>query len=174
MLDRWTWHHKGLESFADGHGSAIVTGSLQGVAVKEPEQSVSEMVDGLFCERWPEGYKMATVEVADFVSTRIGRDVDRQYIYRIRTGKVRKVDARILDAIAEFFGKPLDYFSAREAAADINGDDALARAQRETELQLVGLRSREITPEAREELARLIRMARDVIDGDTATSRTAS
>lgn len=142
--------------------------------MKQPEQSVSEMVDGLFCERWPEGYKMATVEVAEFVSGRIGREVDRQYIYRIRTGKVQKVDARILDAIAEFFGKPLNYFSTRRAVTDIDGDDALAQAQRETDLQLVGLRSREITPEAQEELARLIRMARDIIDGDTATSRNAS
>ncbi|MBF6388127.1 hypothetical protein IU444_28785 [Nocardia farcinica] len=139
--------------------------------MRQPEESVPEMVDELFRERWPEGHKMATTEVAEFVSRRTGMDLDRQYIYRIRTGKVRKVDARVLAAIGEFFGKPLDYFSPTR----IEGDDELAQAQRETDLQLVGLRSRdsELTPAARQELARLIRMAREVIDGDALTAKEA-
>lgn len=128
----------------------------------QPELSVSEMVDQLFNERWPTGHKMATVEVAQFVSEATGREVDRQYIYRIRTGKVTKVDAVILDAIAAFFGRPLNYFSRTSATED----DELSAL-------LVTLRSRDnvtpddLTPEAREELARLLRQAREVIDGGT-------
>ncbi|WP_280217875.1 hypothetical protein [Nocardia neocaledoniensis] len=127
------------------------------------------MVDQLFNERWPKGRKMATVEVAQFVSETINRHVDRQYIYRIRTGKVTKVDAVILDAIAKFFGKPLNYFSRPSSNSE---DDDLSAL-------LVTLRSRDhvtpddLTPEAREELARLLRQAREVIDGGTTTSQKA-
>ncbi|MFF5037503.1 hypothetical protein [Nocardia salmonicida] len=134
----------------------------------QPELSVSEMVDQLFNERWPKGHKMATVEVAQFVSETTDRDVDRQYIYRIRTGKVTKVDAVILDAIAKFFGRPLNYFSRTTASED---DDLSAL--------LVTLRSRDnvtpddLTPEAREELARLLRQAREVIDGGTTATQQA-
>ena len=134
----------------------------------QPELSVSEMVDQLFNERWPKGHKMATVEVAQFVSETTDRDVDRQYIYRIRTGKVTKVDAVILDAIAKFFGRPLNYFSRTTASED---DDLSAL--------LVTLRSRDnvtpddLTPEAREELARLLRQAREVIDGGTTAAQQA-
>lgn len=127
--------------------------------------SVPEMVDQLFQERWPKGRKLATVEVAEFVSKTTGRDVDRQYIWRIRTGRVHKVDAVILDAIAQFFNKPLNYFSRVDNSAD---DDVSAL--------LVSLRSRDnvtpddLTPEARDELARLIQQAREVINGGTTTS----
>jgi hypothetical protein len=138
--------------------------------------SLSSMVDELFWERWPEGYKNATVEIAEYVSRTTGLTVDRQVIYRIRTGKVSKVDARIAAAIADFFGKPGDYFSRRTAnkAGRPAADDVLAQAERETDLELVGLRSAsELTDDARAELARLLRQAREVIDGGTSPTEQA-
>lgn len=75
-------------------------------------------------ERWPHGSRSATIEVAAFVARETGRDIDRQYIYRIRADKVKKVDGGVLEAIALFFGKPLGYFSA-------NADDEMAAVLRE-------------------------------------------
>ncbi|WP_306364986.1 helix-turn-helix transcriptional regulator [Nocardia sp. CC227C] len=119
------------------------------------------MVDALFHKRWPEGNKFATVEVAEYVSRRTGHNIDRQYIYRIKTGRVRKVDAQVLDAIAAFFGQPLTYFSEEQAHIE---DAELAAALDAAGMQIVGLRSRELTPIARQELLRLIRMTADVLE----------
>ncbi|MFJ9370546.1 hypothetical protein ACIRRA_39830 [Nocardia sp. NPDC101769] len=128
-------------------------------------RSLADRIDALFAERWPEGSRAATVEVAAFVSQATGRDIDRQYIYRIRAGKVRKVDGRVLEAIAAFFGKPLGYFSA-------NTDDEVAAVLRESRLQLAGLRATsDLTPAAHAELRELMDIARQVLDDEVGPER---
>ncbi|WP_155980911.1 hypothetical protein [Nocardia sp. CNY236] len=124
-------------------------------------RTLANMVDELFVERWPQGNKFATVEVADFVSQRIGRDIDRQYVYRIRTGKVQKVDARILEAIGEFFGKPMTHFSSSSPSTDL--DEELEAVLAEGGFQIVGMRSAALTPAAREEVLRLVKSLADVV-----------
>ncbi|QBS40786.1 hypothetical protein [Nocardia sp. CS682] len=100
--------------------------------------------------------------MAAFVASETGRDIDRQYIYRIRAGKVRKVDGRVLEAIALFFGKPLGYFS-------VNADDEIAAVLRESKLQLAGLRAmRDLTPEAHAELRELVDIAQQVLRDEEA------
>lgn len=126
----------------------------------QDDRSLADKVDALFRECWPEGSRTATIEVAAFVARETGRDIDRQYIYRIRAGKVRKVDGRVLEAIALYFGKPLGYFSA-------NADDEMAAVLRESKLQLAGLRAvGDLTPEAHAELRELMDIARQVLSDD--------
>ena len=124
--------------------------------------SVATRVEELFKTRWPRGNKTSNALVAEFVSRSVGRTIDRQYIYRIRTGRVRKVDVPVLEAIGQFFGKNLDYFSG--VAPD--PDDELQRALQDSGLQIAGLRAKKLTPEARRELARLVREASDIIERD--------
>ncbi|MEV6770289.1 hypothetical protein AB0N05_16865 [Nocardia sp. NPDC051030] len=128
-------------------------------------RSLADKIDALFAERWPAGSRAATVEVAAFVSRVTGRDIDRQYIYRIRAGKVRKVDGAVLEAIAQFFGKPLGYFSA-------TSDDEVAAVLRESRLQLAGLRTMgDLTPEAHTELRGLLDIARQVLNDEVGPER---
>ncbi|MFE3194005.1 hypothetical protein ACFXHA_33725 [Nocardia sp. NPDC059240] len=123
-------------------------------------RSVADKIDALFSERWPGGSRTATGEVALFVAEVTGRDIDRQYIYRIRAGKVRKVDGAVLEAIAQFFGKPLGHFSAAS-------DDEMAAVLRESRLHLAGLRTMgDLTPEAHTELRGLLEIARHVLNDE--------
>ncbi|MFE4460950.1 hypothetical protein ACFROC_26640 [Nocardia tengchongensis] len=127
------------------------------VNVSRDRRPLAAKIDALFTERWPAGNRNATVEVAAFVAQITGRDIDRQYIYRIRSGKVGKVDGAVLEAIAQFFGKPLGYFSA-------TSDDEVAAVLRESRLQLAGLRTMgDLTPEAHAELRGLLDIARKVL-----------
>ncbi|NNH72456.1 hypothetical protein HLB23_21775 [Nocardia uniformis] len=133
--------------------------------MRRDDRTLAEKVDALFLERWPRGSRSATIEVAAFVAGETGRDIDRQYIYRIRAGKVRKVDGRVLEAIALFFGKPFGYFSA-------NTDDEMAAVLRESKLQLAGLRATgDLTPEAHAELRELMDIARQVLRDEEAGRR---
>lgn len=130
--------------------------------MRHDDKSLAEKVDALFQERWPRGSRSATIEVATFVARETGRDIDRQYIYRIRAGKVRKVDGRVLEAIALFFGRPLGYFSA-------NADDEMAAVLRESKLHLAGLRAMgDLTPEAYSELRELVDIAQQVLRDEAA------
>ena len=126
------------------------------------DASVATRVEELFKTRWPRGNKTSNALVAEFVSRAVGRTIDRQYIYRIRTGRVRKVDVPVLEAIGQFFGQSLDYFSG--AAPD--PADELQRALQDSGLQIAGLRAKKLTPEARQELARLVREASDILARD--------
>lgn len=128
------------------------------------QRTVAKMVDELFSRRWPDGYKFATAEVAEYVSASTGRDIDRQYIYRIRTGKVQKVDARVLAAIGAFFGQPPSYFSPVGLETDAELEAALV----EGEIQIAGMRSKDLSPAARQEVLRLVKSLTDVVQKGTA------
>jgi|GEM_PF-4268695 len=121
-------------------------------------------VEELFTDRWPRGNKVANALVADYVSRAVGRPIDRQYIYRIRTGRVRKVDVPVLEAIGRYFDKNLDYFSG-EATPPA---DELDRALAESGMQIAGLRGKKLTEADRLQLARLVREANDLLKRDEA------
>jgi len=122
------------------------------------EAPVAAKVDELFQRRWPDGNPAANAEVARYVTNVVGRTIDRQYVWRIRTGRVRKVDVPVLEAIGAFFGETLAYFSG-QAPADEDLEHLLAA----TGLQISGFRSAGLTAAGRRELQRVLVEANDIM-----------
>lgn len=116
-------------------------------------------------ERWPGGSRTANVELAEAIGRHVGRPVDRQYVWRIRKGRVKKVDSDVRDAICIFFGLPLDYFSTRgdvssassTSAEHVAHGDELRNALRSYGLTIAGLRAADNLSEAgRRDLGRIL------------------
>lgn len=127
--------------------------------VGEPDEApVAAKVDELFQRRWPDGNSAANAEVARYVTQTVGRTIDRQYVWRIRTGRVRKVDVPVLEAIGAFFGESLAYFSGRAPA-----DEDLEQLLEATGLQISGFRSAGLTEAGRRELQRVLAEANEIM-----------
>lgn len=113
--------------------------------------------------KWPGGDRNANGQMAEWVSRQINREVDRQYIWRIRKGRVYKVDADVRDALCSFFDVPNDHFSL--AARRTVGQEVEA-AIAQTGLQVAGLRADELSAEGRSDLARLLREIGQVLESE--------
>jgi hypothetical protein len=93
--------------------------------------------------RWPGGSRTANAEIADWVTAETGRNIDRQFVWRIRKGRVMKVDGAVRDAICSFFG-----------------------VSEETGLQVAGLRADQLSSTGRAELATLLREVSRVLEAE--------
>lgn len=89
-------------------------------------------------------------QIAAAINERTGRDVDRQYVYRIRKELVRKVAPDVRAALADYFDMPADHFEQPAAApAEVDDDTAAFREALVTHgLSLAGLRSKQDLSEA--------------------------
>lgn len=110
--------------------------------------------------RWPGGSRSANADIAAAVSETLGRPVATQYIWRLRTERIRKPDYAILSAIAAYFDVPIEYFDEREYSS---ADPVLSDSMRRHGLAVAGLRSSELSQEAVDELDRLLAQAADVL-----------
>lgn len=108
LMQRFNLSHAGLYKYLAREKARRLNTAFTSEEGGDPVES---RVEALFEARWPGGKRASNAIVAEFVSRAVGRSIDRQYIYRIRTGRVRKVDAPVLEAIGQFFGKGLEYFS---------------------------------------------------------------
>jgi transcriptional regulator with XRE-family HTH domain len=115
----------------------------------------------LCAARWPGGSRNANAEIASAVSTSLGRPVGTQYIWRLRTERIRKPDYAMLSAIASYFEVPVDYFDEADLAG--SPDPVLSESMRRHGLAVAGLRSSELSQEAVEELDRLLGQAAEVL-----------
>lgn len=135
------------------------------------QSPLSSIIDGLFQQRWPDG-TTHDAEVAEFVSNRIGEKVSRIRIYRIRTGRTKSVDGRVMEAIGEFFEKPMSFFSSSESGA--SGEDitsTLANAK----IEIIGMRSNgKFTPELQQEVSRLMAEIAEAVGAGTITAEDKS
>lgn len=122
------------------------------------EAPVASKVDELFQRRWPDGNPAANAEVARYVTKVVGRTIDRQYVWRIRTGRVRKVDVPVLEAIGAYFGQTLAYFSGQAST-----DEDLEQLLTATGLEISGFRSAGLTPAGRRELQRVLLEANEIM-----------
>lgn len=116
------------------------------------------------CEvKWPGGDRSANNQLADYVSGHTGRTIDRQYIWRIRKGRVVKVDADVRDALCAFFKVPPDHFS-RPSRRDLGTE--VQEALERTGLQMAGLRASDLSDGVREDLTRLLNEVGRLIDAE--------
>jgi len=80
----------------------------------------------------------------------IGNKASSAYLWRIRNDKpgAQKPGFEIIEALAEFFGVPTDYFSSnRLMTQEFEQDLELAAALRELGVQRIALRSKELNEE---------------------------
>lgn len=116
------------------------------------------------CEaRWPGGDRYANALMAEWVSEKTQVERDRQYIWRIRKGRVNKVDADVRDALCSFFGVPTDHFS--QAGRRTMGQEVGAVLE-QTGLQVAGLRADELSEAGRNDLARLLREIGQIFESE--------
>ena len=120
-------------------------------------------LNGLCDQRWPGGSKNANTEIAEWVSARTGKDVDRQFIWRIRKGRVLKVEGDVRDAIRSFFGVPRNHF-ARDRDQSLG--DEVESVIEQTQVELAGLRAAELSPAGRSELVRLLRHVSELFEAE--------
>lgn len=114
----------------------------------------------LCAARWPGGSRNANADIATAVSAKLGRPVATQYIWRLRTERIRKPDYSIVNAIAGYFGVPIEHFDESELSSP---DPILSESMRRHGLSVAGLRSSELSPEAVDELERLLGQAAEVL-----------
>lgn len=116
------------------------------------------------CEaRWPGGDRYANALMAEWVSEKTHVERDRQYIWRIRKGRVNKVDADVRDALCSFFGVPTDHFS--QASQRTMGQEVGAVLE-QTGLQVAGLRADELSEAGRNDLARLLQEIGQIFESE--------
>lgn len=114
-------------------------------------------LNALCDQRWPNGSRSANVEIAAAVAEHTGRNIDRQYIYRLRSGVVKTVASDVRDAICLFFEVPLTYFSQAPA------DGTLTEQLTAHGLAVAGLRSTELSDEGARDLARIFEEASEIL-----------
>ena len=139
----WTWHYYRMRTRDEVSEFAIELNKLCAI-------------------RWPGGSRTANAEIADWVTAETGRNIDRQFVWRIRKGRVMKVDGAVRDAICSFFGVSKDHFSSNPRTL---GEEVQAAIE-ETGLQVAGLRADQLSSTGRAELATLLREVSRVLEAE--------
>jgi transcriptional regulator with XRE-family HTH domain len=97
------------------------------------------------------------------VAEGIGNKASSAYLWRIRNDKpgAQKPGFEIIEALAEFFGVPTDYFSSnRPMTQEFEQDLKLAAALRQAGVQRIALRSKDLNEEGRKAVLEVIKHIR--------------
>ncbi len=118
--------------------------------------TIGQKLDSLFrTVRKPDGSEYNNREVADG----IGNIISSAYLWRIRNDKpgAQKPSFEIIDALAEFFGVPTDYFSSNPPIADqFTRELERAAEYRELGLQQIILLARDLNEEGQQAVLAMI------------------
>jgi len=107
----------------------------------------------------PDGSEYNHREVAEG----IGNKASSAYLWRIRNDKpgAQKPGFEIIEALAEFFGVPTDYFSSnRPMTQEFEHDLELAAALRQAGVQRIALRSKDLNEEGKQAVLEVIKHIR--------------
>lgn len=95
-------------------------------------------------------------EVADAIVEAGGPKVSSTYLYMLRTGRRENPSVPLMQALARYFNVPITYFLDDDVAADLAGQLELLAALRDSDVQRLALRSRDLSPESRAALTTMI------------------
>lgn len=95
-------------------------------------------------------------EVADAITEAGGPTVTSTYLYMLRTGRRENPSVPLMQALARFFNVPITFFLDDQVAADLAGQLELLAALRDSDVQRLALRSRDLSPESRAALTTMI------------------
>ena len=120
-------------------------------------------------ERWPGGSRSANVELAEAVSDATGRSIDRQLIWRLRKGHVRKVDSDVRRALCDFFGVAhTELDDGRSNSVPAQSTEELRTQVRDRGLSVAGLRASDLSDQGRRDLERILSEAVEVLERERA------
>lgn len=131
----------------------------------KPKASFADKLDHLFRTVHPAGRREYTYEeVATGVAEHSpsGTTISAQYVWMLRTGKKDNPTKRHIEALAAFFGVPPAYFFDDELSERVDAELEMLSALRDSSVRSLALRSAELSPAAREAIARMIDAARDL------------
>lgn len=103
-------------------------------------------------------------EVAEEI-TRRGHRLSRSYLYALLKGESQPSHA-LVQALADFFGVPLEYFSRSERGRELNRQYDILASLGENNVRQIAYRARQLSPEK-------LRSVLDYIDFEASRSETA-
>ncbi|MBP2477639.1 transcriptional regulator with XRE-family HTH domain [Crossiella equi] len=118
----------------------------------------------------------------DFVArelTEAGTPISSSYLWQLRSNKKRNPGFDHIQAIARWFGVPLDYFTDDRVTAEFNEKFEARRSQQreelkkiteDSEIRLIASRAAELSPEGREQIAKLTLMIHNLERGNRGES----
>ncbi|MGW7411719.1 hypothetical protein [Streptomyces sp. NPDC054863] len=102
------------------------------------DQRLTTLIGTLYPdERKRPGYVKLALEITQTT----GRAISGTYLWELATGKKSNVSLDHLEALAEFFGVPVDYFVNDTVATRVNAQLALASALGDTQVRNLALRA---------------------------------
>jgi len=120
--------------------------------------SIHEKVDLLFkTNPKPDGSEYSYQEVEDGID----HVVSSVAIWKLRTGKIKNPSYRFLEALADFFDVPLEYFSSSEPPSEAYAERLrLAHSLQEAGVSEIALRASELDEAAKKDVLSMIEYAR--------------
>ncbi|MBG0567552.1 helix-turn-helix domain-containing protein [Actinoplanes aureus] len=125
--------------------------------------SLAARLSHLFETIRPEaGKEFSYKHVADAIRHNQGVSISHTYIWSLRTGKQDNPTLKQLEAIAQFFGVPTEYFLSDTRAERVNQQLAVLAAMRDVGVQKVALRASGLSDGALESITKMIEVARSL------------
>jgi transcriptional regulator with XRE-family HTH domain len=100
-----------------------------------------------------------TAAIAKEIRDRTGLRISTGTLHKLRTGQTEVPTGTRLQALAEFFGRPMAFFLDREAS---NDDMQLAVALRDKGVRAIALRSADLSEKSRRAILDMIDRAREI------------
>ncbi|MFI1767639.1 hypothetical protein ACH41H_37120 [Streptomyces sp. NPDC020800] len=111
-------------------------------------------------ERRRPGYAKLAQEIRETT----GRAISGTYLWELATGKKSNVTLDHLEALAEFFGVPTEYFVNDEVADKVDGQLALVSALRDAQVRHLALRAHGLSPASLDALLAMVEEVRRLQD----------
>ncbi|MER7110102.1 helix-turn-helix transcriptional regulator [Streptomyces sp. NPDC000229] len=121
------------------------------------ERKIDERLTTLITAVYPDerrrpGYTKLAQEIREVT----GRAISGTYLWELATGKKSNVTLDHLEALAEFFGVPVEYFVNDGVARKVNAQLALASALGDAQVRNLALRANGLSPASLDALLTMV------------------
>jgi transcriptional regulator with XRE-family HTH domain len=121
--------------------------------------SLAAKLEALIQEHYAGEKVPGTAAIAKEIRDRTGLRISTGTLHKLRTGQTTVPTGSRLQALAEFFGRPMAFFLDREAS---NADMDLAVALRDKGVRAIALRSADLSEKSRKAILDMIDRAREI------------
>ena len=129
------------------------------------ERKIDRRLTALIAALYPdERRRPGYARIAQDIRESTGRAISGTYLWELATGKKSNVTLDHLEALAQFFGVPPEYFVNDEVADEVDGQLALARALRDTQVRNLALRAQGLSPASLDVLLAMVDEVRRLQD----------
>ncbi|HET8628985.1 MAG TPA: hypothetical protein VFL91_16305 [Thermomicrobiales bacterium] len=123
-------------------------------------ETLAQKLDHLFALSHPRDRGEYTYEEVASEIRRRGTPLSASYLWMLRKGQQDNPSKRHLEALADFFGVPIQYFFDADVAKEVDAELELLAAVRDAGVREIALRAAELTPAGRRVIAELIAQVR--------------